>query len=208
MYVPKQILVFTAAFAGALAGMGVSDRVPTDTTPTDYAGLTSVAGAFAQSFDTTWGVTAPTQLDIETIEAVCEAVWEGRAPQPSTQTLNPTNYTGLCEALLAIVQEGSAYFTSQGIVPPPIPGAGGAGTQYSYLLQPGGVAGANVYIDFPTLYAAKSLIAGPAIIEVDSSLGAANIPAGGPYDLNEVTFVAAKPAQSVLSIDPGATIAP
>ena len=91
--------------------------------------------------------------------------------------------------------------------------AGAGATQFAFVLRPGGVAAGNVYVDWPTLYAAMSIIAGPKLVEVDNSLGAAHMTAGGPYALHEVTFVptdivAASKAASTLRIDNGATIAP
>src|SRR5271166_1054660 len=111
MYTPNSPAIFVAAFSGALAGMGASDRVPTDTDAADYAGLANVAGAFAESFDTAVG---PIGMPVDTyitqsVEAVCEAVWEGRSPQPTATNLNPTTYAGLCQALIAIVQAGANF---------------------------------------------------------------------------------------------------
>lgn len=88
-------------------------------------------------------------------------------------------------------------------------GGGGAGTQYAFVLNAGGTAGANVYTTWAALYAAMSLIAGPKLVEV---VGTEHMTAGGPYDLNEVEFVASDPDMagggSALVIDNGATIAP
>ena len=133
-YIPQNLMVFTAAFSGAIAGMGASDRNPSDPNPADYDGLATVAGAFAQSFDTEWALSPTSELDLETIQEITEVVWQDRAPQATAPVLNPDNftwstnvasaqtnpntYTDLCRALIAIVRSGEAYFTSQGIIPP------------------------------------------------------------------------------------------
>jgi hypothetical protein len=151
-YVVQNPQMFTAAFAGALAGMGVSGRVPTDPNPTDYSGLVSVANAFAEQFDTLWGATAVATLEVETTELACEALWQDRAPQPNSVTLNPTTYVEECAAIQAIVLEALAFYTAQGYTNPPLSGGGGSvvpltgmtfvdvGTTIPVLQQDGSVA--------------------------------------------------------------------
>jgi hypothetical protein len=107
--------------------MGVSGRVPTDSNPTDYSGLVSVANAFAEQFDTLWGATAVATLEVETTELACEALWQDRAPQPDSVTLNPTTYVEECAAIQAIVLEALAFYAAQGYPNPPIGGGGGTG---------------------------------------------------------------------------------
>lgn len=69
-YTPQNLQIFTAAFCGALAGMGLSDRQITSQSPATYAGLASVAGAFAQAVDTAWtSARATTLLDVEAIQS-------------------------------------------------------------------------------------------------------------------------------------------
>lgn len=48
-YSPSNVQIFTAAYSGCLAGMGVSDRVVKDTNAASYASLATVAGSFFQS---------------------------------------------------------------------------------------------------------------------------------------------------------------
>jgi len=118
--------MFIAAFAGALAGMGASDRVPTDPDPADYNGLTEVAGAFAQSFDTEWGALPADSLTISTAQELCEVAWQNRSPINVAPFNNPANYTGLSRALKAMIRQGGTYMTSIGVIPPGPPGGGGA----------------------------------------------------------------------------------
>jgi hypothetical protein len=131
MYTPNNLFIFQAAFAGALAGMGASNRVPTDTIPTDPVniGLTMVAGAFAQAYDTAWGSAVPSSLDVESTEDVCQSAWWGRSPQAFiSANLSPANFTQLADALIAIVDAGDEYFAAQGITPAPLPLPSSSGT--------------------------------------------------------------------------------
>lgn len=132
-YVPNNTLIFTAAFAGALAGMGASDRVPTDSNPADYAGLATVAGAFAQAFDTEWAASPSNVLNIQATQELCEVAWQDRSPGANPDEngnpspfLNPATYTGLVKALIAIIRSGENYYAAQGIVPPSGSGTPGA----------------------------------------------------------------------------------
>ena len=117
MYVPNNQSVFTAAYAGTLAGMGVSNRVLTDPDSARYDGLASIAGAFAQEFDTQRGVGPASDLELESIGANCEAAWFGRTPTEEDPFYTPSTYTDTVLALLAIIQAGKNYFVTQGIDP-------------------------------------------------------------------------------------------
>lgn len=81
----------------------------------------------------------------------------------------------------------------------------------SFVFQPGGTATGNVYTTWASLYAAlpAASAAGlrpPSTIQVDTSYGAAAIPAGA-YNLSNATLVPAEPAM-VLTLDVGVTLAP
>jgi hypothetical protein len=129
-YVPNSLPIFQAAFSGAIAGMGASNRQPNDPLPSDpvNTGLAKVAGAFAIAYDIAWGMLAANQLNVESTQEVCSAAWWGRAPQANvTSNLNPNNFAELADALVAIVDAGDSYFASQGITPSPISSAPSAG---------------------------------------------------------------------------------
>jgi len=135
MYSPNNVLVFIAAYAGAISGMAVAEKVLVKNNPVDYDAISKVAGAFAQSFDTEWGLRPTSELDVSIIEEECEGTWEGRYPatfKPSTVT--PSTYTAQCKALIALVTSSEAYFAAQGIVPPP-PGSGGGFAKYTIDLS-------------------------------------------------------------------------
>jgi hypothetical protein len=123
-YIVQNPNVFTAAFSGALAGMGVSGRVNVDANSARYAGLVAVANAFAEEMDTLWGATSVATLEVETFQEASESLWQGRAPIPSGITLNPLTWQAECQAIIAIVEEALAWYASQGYPNPPIGGEG------------------------------------------------------------------------------------
>src|SRR5579872_5852297 len=114
VYVPQNLDVFIAAFAGALSGMN-ADRWNTDSTAIDYAKLTAAAGAYAQEFDTTWGAVIPDNFQLETIQEISEATWERRSGLTASST--NADYAQIVNALIAIINEGEAYLASIGIIP-------------------------------------------------------------------------------------------
>jgi len=68
-------------------------------------------------------------------------------------------------------------------------GGGKSGTQYAFVYRPGGGASyENVYTDWPSLYAAISLVQGPKLIQVDDSFVSPAVVPAGTYDLSAVTF--------------------
>jgi hypothetical protein len=114
--------VFTAAFSGALAGMGVSGRIITNSAPSRYDGLVKLANAYAQEMDTLWGATAVASLEVETIQAASEALWQQRAPVVTVLSVIPGFYQQECAAIIAIVQRGLTLYSSEGY---PNPSSGG-----------------------------------------------------------------------------------
>lgn len=117
-YVPKQNSVYLAAFAGALAGMASSVGPVSSSTAGDYAFLAQVADAFAQSFDTEYGtVNAGDEFQIELIAELCESVWSQRSVLPATTSTTPSSYTAECDALVALVVDGSTQLAAQGVNP-------------------------------------------------------------------------------------------
>jgi len=124
MYTPNNDFIFTAAFAGCLAGIGASERVPVSGLPSDYDVAVNIAGAFAQEFDTLWALTPAATLQVTTVQEACEATWSGRTPIDDGLTYIPATWTTLCSAIIAMIQAGVDYYTANGI---PNPSAGGAG---------------------------------------------------------------------------------
>ncbi len=173
-YSPLNTNVFIAALAGALAGIAVAGRQISDTTAADYAPQVNAAGAFAQAFDTAWGVTAPSTLAIQCIQEESEAVWADRSPASTT----PAFYTPLCNAMIATITQATVYAAAQGV---PIPQAGGIAT---FVWQPGGVAGNGKYNTWASVAAAVAKVNGSRRIYVDTSLGAAVISGDVAFDLS------------------------
>ena len=127
-YTPKNVQIFTAAFAGALAGMGLSDRIISNSDPVSYAGLASVAGAFAQAIDTAWTDTrATTLLDIEAIQSNCAAYWQDRSPIVDATSTNAATHAASAVTILATITASESYYAAQGITPPAIPGGTSGG---------------------------------------------------------------------------------
>lgn len=85
--------------------------------------------------------------------------------------------------------------------------SGGSGSLASnFVWQPGGVAGDGVYTTWATLNAATSAVPGAKTVTVDTSLGAAHITAGGPYNVDDITFVGGIATGVVLiNLDAGVT---
>ncbi len=144
-YVPQNVSVFVAAFSGALSGMGISGKVPTDPLPASYDSLSVVASAYAQAFDLTWGpIVVPTTFDLEMIQSTAEAAWQERAPQVASGTVSITvgTYVPIARALIAAIRSGENYLAGQGIVPAPV----GAVASVSGTLPISSTGGANPFI--------------------------------------------------------------
>jgi len=116
-YSPNNTEIYLAAFSGAIAGMGVSDRVPTniDSNSPVNEGIINVAGAFAQSFDTQRNNVLATPFEVETTRELCETAWQDRAPQPNATNLNSATFNALSNALLALLRAAGNYLNNQNI---------------------------------------------------------------------------------------------
>lgn len=128
-YTPINLHAFTAAYSGAISGMAVSGWI-TNPTPANYLLVTQIAGAFAQAFDQAWNNPVVNELDEFSILSACQNEFIGRGPGPLTNPVfhDPTNWAVPAAACAALVLEGDAYFTAQGITPFPWPPIIGTGT--------------------------------------------------------------------------------
>jgi len=96
-------------------------------------------------------------------------------------------------ATVSVVCDGTNYNPQSG------------GVVSSFVWQPGGTAGGNVYTTWASLYEAISAISGAYTIVVDTTHGTATVPAGA-YALGDApTFLGLTPA-SILKFGPGASI--
>lgn len=118
-YVALNPAVFLAAYAGALAGMGVSGP-DIDSASATYTDVATVAGAFAQQVDTVWGARATTELDVELIGQACKSVWDGRFALADATTILPATYADTVTGLIAVVTAARAYMASISVSPTPI----------------------------------------------------------------------------------------
>ena len=123
-FTPINLQGFTAATAGALAGMATSGWI-VDPTSTNYQRTVSIAGAYAQEFDAIWN--SATGLNWLEELAICEASaaeFRGRTPQQNDDTLlDKTKWTVPARAIAALVLESDAYMASIGVTPTPLPTA-------------------------------------------------------------------------------------
>lgn len=87
---------------------------------------------------------------------------------------------------------GAALFISDGISNWSVVSMYGPVQPSTFVFRPGGVATKNVYTSWSTLVAALATVQGPKRIEFDDSLGAIQIPAGGPYDMTDVEWTGAE----------------
>ncbi len=129
-YVPSNINVYTAAFSGAVAGLGApSGATIIDPTTLDYAGPTNVAAFFAQAVDTAWGVGAANSYNLAAITELANNLFSRGPGYPlSGAVLTQANWTIIATALVALVRQGDLNATAtQNIT---FPGVGVANRAY------------------------------------------------------------------------------
>jgi len=100
-----------------------------DPTAADYSNVAAISGAFAQAFDLVWNdATALNWLQIQSIQSVCQEQFAGHAPGSLDNVVftQPSNWAVPAAACAALVLEGDAFVTSEGITPN-TPGTGGGG---------------------------------------------------------------------------------
>lgn len=137
-YTPLNINVYTAAFAGAMAGLGVPNGAfIIDPTTADYASVAAVAAVFSQAVDTAWGASRiANAYDLAAITDASDALFSRGPGYPFTGVvLTQANWTTVATALVAMVQQGDTNATAvQGITFPGVQntnrayGQGGATT--------------------------------------------------------------------------------
>jgi|SRR3972149_2463201 len=136
-YVPVNINVYTAAFAGAVAGLNApSGAFIIDPTATDYAPPVNVAAFFAQAVDTAWGTAAANAYNLAAITEIANNLFARGPGYPLTgAVLTQANWTITATALVASVRQGDTNASAiQNITPPGVSasnrayGQGGATT--------------------------------------------------------------------------------
>jgi hypothetical protein len=123
-YVPQNVNVYTAAFAGAIAGSGVPNGAfIIDPVTGDYAPVTIVAAVFAQAVDTAWGAGVANQYDVDAIEeVVCNILTKGAGWPITGAVTTQSNWTVVATAIVALVRQGDVKATSDGVVFPALGG--------------------------------------------------------------------------------------
>jgi len=119
-FTPINLNLYVAAYSGAVAGMATGGWI-TDGNPSDYALVTSIAGAYAQEFDRVWdNPTLLNSLEQACITSIISDNFEGRAPGPlnNPKFLMGSNWTISVSACIALVLESDTFFADQGITPP------------------------------------------------------------------------------------------
>ena len=122
-YVPLNISIYSAAFAGAMAQCVIrTGASPTLAPPPDYTDYVAVAAAWAQAVDVAWTATPSTDFDARSIQTV-SSVYHVTHPVPPSLLVfysDPTNWATPAAALVAAVRTGSTnLITTQNINPPP-----------------------------------------------------------------------------------------
>jgi hypothetical protein len=110
-YTPLNVDVYTAAFAGAMSGLGVPNGAfIVDPTTGDYAGIAAVAAVFAQAVDTAWGTLAANAYDLAAISNVSDSVLSRGPGYPLSAPLTTqANWTTVATAIVAMVRQGDTY---------------------------------------------------------------------------------------------------
>ncbi len=132
-YAPINVDAYTNAYSGALAGMAISGWIVAPTS-SEYSDVTTIAGAFAQAFDLVWNSgTDLNWLQIQSIQSVCQEQFAGHAPGSldNTTLAQASNWAVPAAACAALVLEGDAFVTGEGITPNTPGGGGGGGNQIS-----------------------------------------------------------------------------
>jgi len=120
----------------------------------------------------------------------------------STISFTQSGVAGTFTTSLTSLSERVQY--DDGAVAPPIVGGIASNVQAAidalktsgagptFVFQPGGAAGANVFTSWSSLMTALSAVSGPKWVEFDNRFGAVVIPAGGPYDMRDTILTGRK----------------
>ena len=96
-----------------------------------YGDTADNAIAFAEEFDTLWDGASLDVVQYEAILDSCTSYWRGRLPQSSV----PSEYEGICDALITMVNEVDATAIAAGATPPAWPPAGEGGGDVAPLTR-------------------------------------------------------------------------
>ena len=119
-YTPNNLDVFTSAYASTVGGLLGFGKTPTNPNEEIYALACETAGAFAQAVDGLWSGT-PDWLEIQILQSLCVSEWLGKNVPSSVPPVSA--FASAAAGILAILEASEAYFDSEGIEPPAIPGS-------------------------------------------------------------------------------------
>lgn len=129
-YVPINLNIFSAAYAGAMAAFGSSSYAGPTVQP--FSNEADIALAFAQAIDTQWNnVATPTTFDVETTFDAAVILMRDRGPFPSAAPLtNVSNWTASANQIVSSILSGEIAANAAGITFPPWATGLPGGTQY------------------------------------------------------------------------------
>ena len=189
-YTPVNEYVYAAALSGCVAGAMGSQPI-TSVSDETYGDTSDNAVAFAEEFDTLWGVASLDVVQYEAILDSCTSYWRGRIPQSSV----PSEYEDICDALITMVNEADAAAIAAGASPPAWPPSIIMIPLSRTLFVDGGYAGSSpngsISAPFQTISAALSAIPQPTSIA----------------DANSIWQVCVFPCLNGYSSEPGNTVA-
>jgi hypothetical protein len=134
-YTPLNNNVFTAALSGAESGISAGSKIVAPD-----ATISAMAGAYAQAMDGAWGAGPASMFDVLAINDASIAVWSNLNVIVDETATAPSTYTAQCQAIIAQIQAGEAYYASLGITPPGWNTGGGGSTGATGPTGPGGGA--------------------------------------------------------------------
>src|SRR5271169_3202605 len=105
-YVPQNQNMFSSVYSAGFAALVDRYEESVIASPTAFATLATVAGAYAQSFDTNWGPTAD-QFDVDAAKALsCLALVKRATPQTLAALQTPNNWDAIAEGIIAAITAG------------------------------------------------------------------------------------------------------
>ncbi len=171
-YTPLNLDVYTAAYAGAIAGIGIPQGAfIIDPVEADYAPVAAIAAAFAQAFDIAWSATPTANLyDVQAItDAVCNTFVKGPGYPFTGAVTTRENWAVTATAIVALIKEGDARAVIDGITFPPVSGGGGGPVPQQYWIAPWGsdtTGTGSIFLPFKTIAHTQSVITDAAINKV------------------------------------------
>jgi len=142
-YLPLNVSVYTAAFAGAMAAMcNPVGAAIIDPATGDYAPYAAAAAAWAQAIDIAWTASPANSYDLACLQNVSTQLHNAHPIAPNALPAYSTvaNWTIYAQAVVAAVRQGDVNLGTQNITPPSSVGANRADCLSSASTTPGAAA--------------------------------------------------------------------